>query len=90
MHRSLLESVCTYNIPAIPYITIEQDIVEKLETALTTHKPLLILYESPFGQHQLSGFVSQIMPDEGWIQIKNGNLEKRIMINQVSLVVEWK
>jgi hypothetical protein len=89
MYRSLLESKQTLPLPAIPYITMENDIMFKLENAFTVEKALLILFESPFGQHQFSGYITEIAPHDQWICIENGVMAKRIFINQILLVVEW-
>lgn len=89
MSHSLLETISNHSLSRIPYITMEHDVMYKLETALAVHKPLLLLFQSPFGHHQLSGFVTEIDPDEQWIRIKNGELEKQVMLDQILLVVEW-
>lgn len=84
------QTIPTKNTMSIPYITLEQDVIEKLEIALSTNKPLLILYKSSIGQHQLSGFVTAIDEQGDWILIENGSMVNKILISQVLLVVEWK
>ncbi|MXQ53909.1 hypothetical protein [Shimazuella alba] len=90
MYRSLLETSQALPIPAVPYITMENDIMYKLEHAFSIEKPLLILYQSPFGHHQFSGYITEIATHDQWICMENGMLTKRIGIEDILLVVEWK
>lgn len=90
MNRSLLKTIDTVSLPAVPYITMENDLMYKLETAFTEEKPLLILFQTPFGDHQFSGYITEISFHDNWIGIENGVLAKRIFIDQILLVVEWR
>lgn len=90
MNRSLLETKETTALPAVPYITMENDLMYKLETAFTEEKPLLILFHTPFGDHQFSGYITEISFRDNWIGMENGVLAKRIYIDQILLVVEWR
>ncbi|MCH5583404.1 hypothetical protein MK805_00210 [Shimazuella sp. AN120528] len=89
MNRPLLESNQTASLPAVPYITMENDLMYKLENAFTKEKPLLILFQTPFGDHQFSGYITEISFHDKWIGIENGVLAKRIFMDQILLVVEW-
>jgi hypothetical protein len=89
MNHSLLESKETTPVHAVPYITMESDLMYKLETAFTNEKPLLILFQTPFGDHQFSGYITEISFHDQWINIENGVLAKRVSIDQILLVVEW-
>lgn len=90
MNRSLLKTIDTTALPSVPYITMESDLMYKLETAFTEEKPLLILFQTPFGDHQFSGYITEISFHDNWIGIENGVLAKRIFIDQILLVVEWR
>lgn len=89
MYRSLLESKSTASLPVVPYITMENDLMFKLETALTNKKPLLILFQTPFGDHQFSGYITEISSQDKWVHVENGALIKRIYIDHILLIVEW-
>ncbi|SFJ47203.1 YolD-like family protein [Thermoflavimicrobium dichotomicum] len=55
----------------------------KIQTAYEQERPLLILFNTPFGSHQFAGYVGQIDPHERWIQLINGSIKKQISLAKI-------